>query len=227
MSKEFGFTIEGECLVGKSEALKQMRKLSRFDIYIVPEYFEIGQLTNFSRRDLADVKHIQNEIMELEKRRTDMATTYLARHPTSILGFDRSYLSCLAFEWSMKHHGCLDGYDYLLEKLIRETEDENIILPTQVLHLTANPATIEKRRVVHLSKGHGNVSDFLRDLDVRQTQIKYIREKGIGLYNGAYRQIVTDNLNQKQVAKLCLDHVDNKPEFTRVNLDILYQYECA
>lgn len=226
MNKEFGFALEGECFVGKSETLRSMQAQAEREIYVVPEYFEVGRLSSSSRKDLADIRRIQDEIVGMERKRTDMAVSFLANHPTATLGFDRSYLSCLAFEQSVREKGHIDGYGYLLEKLIMEFEGGNIILPIQVIHLTAKPKTIEMRKSAHLRKGHDDVSEWLRDLEVRQIQNKFINKKGTTLYGKAYCQIPTDNTGQGQVAKICLKFICCGDQSVRVNLHTLYEQQA-
>lgn len=223
MNKELGFTLEGECFVGKSETLRSMQTQSEQNIFVVPEYFEVGRLTSSSRVDSVDVHRIQDEIIGMEKRRTEMAVSYLASHPAAELGFDRSYLSCLAFEQSVRQKGYLDGYYYLLERLIKEFEGGNIILPVCVVHLTAKPDTIEARRSKHLKKGNGDVSGFLRDPEVRHFQTRFINEKGVMIYDNTYFQISTDDLLQEQVAKICLNYTCGRNKSIRINLSVLYE----
>lgn len=224
MKKTLGFTIEGECLVGKSTALRSIKdredELNRC-VLLVPEYFEVGSLSSTSRSDLTDVKRIQGEIIDIERRRSDLANDKLANQPNGLLGFDRSFFSCLAYELAVRETGGLDGYQYLLEMYEREYVDGNIILPSQVIQFNAHPNTIELHRQIHLQKGHRDIPDFLRDLVVRKIQNEFIADKGKALYRDSYSQIDVDNMSLTSVANDCIRHLNGR-KITDVKLSCLY-----
>lgn len=199
-----GFTLEGECYVGKSSTLREVAVVAEQvgkQVFVIPEYFEIGNLSDTSRRDFSDVKRIQNEIVDLEKRRTEMAVDQMANNPELILGFDRSFLTCVAYELSMQKQGEMDGLEYLLERYVQEFQLGNILLPAQVAHLVAEPAEIANRRTKHLKKGHGDVSAFLKDTLVIQVHNDFYRKAGNQIYGESYIKLPVDGKNLRDVAQ--------------------------
>ena len=223
--RTYGFTIEGECLVGKSTALKMIKAKENYsgaDVFLVPEYFEIGKLSSTSRRDRCDVKRIQDEIMSMEKRRSEIAARYLAVDRNSVVGFDRSFLSCLSYEQAVKQTGGMDGFDYLLDLYRREYLDGNVVLPSQVIHLSAELTTIEYHRQNLLGAGHNDIPPFLQDLRVRRIQNQFTEIKGRELYGEAYFRLSIDNLSSDIVANMCCVHISSAIKIDSINLG--YQY---
>lgn len=224
MREALGFAIEGGCLMGKSEALRTLSICST-RLYVVPEYFEIGTLSCTSRRDLVDVRRIQDEIVTLEKRRTELALSTKEHFSDSEIGFDRSYLSCLAYEATIGSYGYLSGLTYLAERLCDEVERGNVVLPGRIVHLTGSEETFSDRRRNHLAKGHRDLPAFLLDPKVRQLQDEFIRSSAKNIYGRAYSSVSTDSRSLRQVALAVLTRLDIMPSCPSPRMDIMFKYE--
>lgn len=221
-----GFALEGECYVGKSSTLREIavtaKRLGQ-DICVVPEYFEIGSLSSTSRRDVVDTKRIQDEIIDLERRRTELATNRLARNPELILGFDRSFLTCVAFELAKRRCGELDGLDYLMERYIQEFQQGNLLLPAQVIHLVAEPAEILKRRRNHLEKGHRDVSEFLRKPLVVQIHNDFYTQAGTGIFAGSYMRLPVGNKSLEEISEEVLTWIHTGTGIYNFDINKIYE----
>jgi len=203
-----GIALEGECLTGKSSVLREMAlRWQHYPFLVIPEYFEIGELSNVSRRDKDDALRIQDELLVIERRRTSMALDFLATHDNGKVGWDRSFLSLLSYEYSMKMAGVIDGFEYLLERIFRLASDEDIILPSQIILLTAKSLTIESRRKAHMAQGHDDVSAQLKDIEIRSWQTEFTRATGKRLYCFGYNEIATDRLTIEKVVSRCVNYI--------------------
>ena len=212
MSEKFtvGNAIEGESYVGKTtaiEAMKNIESIREKGIIIVPEYSVMGSLPDFPREDTGDIKKSIQQMVDLEKRRTDVLATELARKPGDLVVFDRSPVSCIAFEYAAEKTGYKGASLWLAEAFQKEVEDKNIIIPSGFVHLTADRGAIRDRELNDLSTGHGKIMDFLQDEEVIKTLNEAFAAFGKFLPEQLFLTLDTGNKDPEEVGAEVLQFI--------------------
>ena len=229
-----GNALEGESYVGKSTTLETIRNLEEIHergIIIVPEYSVIGELPNFPRDTMQDVKNAIQKMIELEKRRTDTLVNELARNKNALVIFDRGPVTCLAFEHAAEKAGFKSATLWLAEAFQREIEDKNILIPNGMIHLTASEETIKRREDDRIKKGGVKVFEFLRDKSVIKTLNETFALFGKSLPAQLFLTLETGNKNPDEVCAEVLqfiagqddDTADNIPDFLTFAESLLKQ----
>ena len=173
-----GTALEGVSYVGKTTTLKCLSERDK-KVIVVPEYFQIGVPPKFDRTNLADAKAASNIIIDLEKRRTDYLNDRLAKPGRFIVFWDRSPVSCIAFDYALEQTGYVGSLHYLAERFQREYVDGNIILPQSYAFLYLSLKDIQERERCMLERGHRKNLGFLSEPEV------------IGHFNFVYDQFQT------------------------------------
>ncbi len=173
---EKGFTIgsalEGLSYAGKSTSLEWLKAHStspKKDIIIVPEYSEVRDLSKIARTSESEAKSAANIIIDIEKRRTNHLTNEITHSTNPLVIWDRSPISCLAFEYAAGQIGHPEVLAWLADKFQSEFEKGNIIVPSKFIFLRVTVAEIAKREAKMLATGHRGISEFLRDDRVMST----------------------------------------------------------
>lgn len=219
-----GNAIEGECYVGKTTTLETIRNsesLRERGIIIVPEYSVIGELPQFPRYTIQDVKNAIQRMIDLEKRRTDKLASDLAHTNEALVIFDRGPVTCIAFEKAAEKMGFKSATLWLAEAFQREIEDKNILIPNGMIHLTASEDTIKMRELDRIKNGGIKVFDFLRDKDVIESLNDTFALFGEGLPKQLFLTLETDHKNPDDVCAEVLQFIrgqtsevsDNIPDF--------------
>lgn len=210
-----GNAIEGESYVGKSttlETIKGLKEIHERGIIIVPEYSVIGELPNFPRQTMEDVKKAIQRIIDLEKRRTDKLVNELVKDNNALVIFDRGPVTCLAFEQAAERAGFKAATLWIAEAFQREIEDKNIIIPNGMIHLTASEAVIRKRETDRVEKGGVKVFDFLRDRDVIKSLNEIFSLFGKTLPEQLFLALETDKKNPEEVCAEVLQFITRQDD---------------
>jgi len=88
-----GNAIEGESYVGKSAVIEQAVEIERLrgrGVIAIPEYAVIGQLPKFKREDTSDLIRVVEQMVDLEKKRTDFLINGMKNNSDVLVLWDRS-----------------------------------------------------------------------------------------------------------------------------------------
>lgn len=209
-----GNAIEGESYVGKTtsiEAMREVGELRERGIIIVPEYAVIGPLPQFPRESMGDLKKAIQQIIDLEKKRTDKLVDDLALQNEGTVIFDRGPVSCIAFEYAAEKTGYKGAALWMAEAFQNEIENKNIIVPQGEIYLTASKEIIEKREAEDIKKGHGRIIDFLRDPKVVEALNKAFAAFGKFLPEQLFLTLDTGNRTPNEIAIEILQFIDRQP----------------
>ena len=219
-----GNAIEGESYVGKStsaEAIREIGELREKGIIVVPEYSVIGPLPNFPRQSIGDLKSAIQQIIDLEKMRTDHLVNELERNKDGTIIFDRGPVSCIAFEYAAERSGYAGATLWMAEAFQNEIENKNIIVPEGAIYLTASRDIIEKRERGSIESGKGKIIDFLKDPGV----LFSLNEAFAAFENSVPEQFfLTLDTGDKSPDKIALDvlqFINNQPENIESKSDFL------
>ncbi|MDO8570274.1 MAG: hypothetical protein Q7R97_01665 [Candidatus Daviesbacteria bacterium] len=161
-----GTTVEGVSYAGKSTTLRQLKAKSNVcqeKIIIVPEYSEIGDLSKIKRDSIVNTQLAVEIILGLEKRRTDYLASELAHSPKAVVLWDRSPISCLAFEYAASKINNIHILHGLADRFQLEYENGNILVPRKFFFLRVSMDKIREREFSMLVNGHRKNPEFLRD----------------------------------------------------------------
>lgn len=225
--KVAGNTIEGESYVGKTSAIEVMKNIDDIrnkGIIIVPEYSVIGKLPKFPRETLGDLKESIQTIIDLEKRRTDGLTNELAKNKNGMIVFDRGPVSCIAFEYAAKKAGYQSAMLWLADAFQKELENDNIIVPAGMIHLTASRDIVEEREQTDLQRGHGKILDFLKDPEVIKNLNFAFNAFGESLPKQLFLTLDSGGKNPEQVAWDVLQFIKEQPEEVKTKLPDFVKY---
>lgn len=209
-----GNAIEGESYVGKTttiETIKNIKDIREKGIIIVPEYSVVGRLPEFPRETTADIKKSIQRMVDLERIRTDRLAAELARQPSAPVLFDRGPISCIAFEYAAEKNGYKGAALWLAESFQREIEDKNIIIPSGMIHFTADRGVIREREVTDLASGHGRIIDFLREEDVIRALNEAFSAFGRFLPKQLFLTLDTNNKNPEEIGAEVLQFIKDQP----------------
>ena len=210
-----GNGLDGESYVGKSTAIETMKNIESLrekGIIIVPEYAVIGKFINFPRETNQDLKNAIKIIIDLEKKRTDILSDGLAKNKESVVLFDRSPISCIAFEHAAEKAGFKGAALWMAEAFQQALGDKKIIVPHGIIHLTASRQVIQKRRKKDLSNGNGEIIDFLKDTDVIKNINYAFNAFGDFLPKQLFLTLNTDNKSTEEVGAIVLQFITNQDE---------------
>ncbi len=222
-----GNAIEGESYTGKTTALetiKNIEKIRERGIIIVPEYGVIGSLPNFPRNDAEDIRKSVEQIIGLEKKRTDIVAAALARNSQDSVLFDRGPISCIAFEHAAEKNGYTGAALWLAEAFQREVEDKNIIVPKGMVHFTADRGVIRDREASDIASGHGRIMDFLRDEEVAKALNEAFAAFGKFLPEQLFLTLDTGNKNPDEIGAEVLQFIKGQTEEGPENTPDFIQY---
>lgn len=222
-----GDVIEGESYVGKTttiEALRNVEGIIEKGIIVVPEYSVVGPLPDFAQYTNSDLKKAIQQIIDLEKKRTDKLAKDLAADKSQLVIFDRGPVSCIAFQYAAERHGYKGAALWIAEAFQREIEDKNIIVPNGFIHLTADRSTIKEREAIDLASGHKRIIDFLQDQEVARTLNEAFSSFGKFLPNQLFLTLDTGNKNPQEVAAEVLQFIKNQPADVLDNIPDFVKY---
>ncbi|MCX6808990.1 MAG: hypothetical protein NTW50_05005 [Candidatus Berkelbacteria bacterium] len=225
MSEIFqGNAVEGESYVGKStslEAIREIGELRERGIIIVPEYSVVGPLPTFPRESIGDLKSAIQQIIDLEKMRTDHLLNELEHNKDGTIIFDRGPVSCIAFEYAAERSGYAGATLWMVEAFQNEIENKNIIVPEGVIYLTASKDIIEKRERKSIESGKGRIIDFLRDPGVISSLNEAFAVFGKSASEQFFLTLDTGNKSPDKVALEILQFISNQQENIESQPDFL------
>ena len=209
-----GNSLEGECYVGKTttaETMKRLEILRDKGIIIVPEYSVIGPLPAFPRENTDSLKKSIQQMIDLEKRRTDRLATELSCQPEAMVIFDRGPISCIAFEHAAEQSGYQGAALWIAEAFQKEVETKNIIIPQGMIHLTADRGFIREREAADLAAGRGRIMDFLKNEDVIRILNESFTAFGEFLPPQLFLTLDTGNKNPQEIGAEVLQFIKGQP----------------
>jgi len=203
--ESISYGLEGNSYMGKTTTFELLIQRQRCDSNVVigvPEYSSLEKIPIFRREDKADIDTIVQFFLDLEKRRTDLAIKAIAAaNQDTIVLFDRTPISLILFEVAIgRTNQARHATAELAEGFQRAIQDEEIIVPARIVHLTATPATFEGRRLADLAKGRGDCIPLLLESITRD-----IFEEGTRLWESLFGQqlyhcIQVDDMHEEAVA---------------------------
>jgi len=222
-----GNAIEGESYVGKTTAIEKIKNIENIkerDIIVVPEYSVIGRLPSFPRMDIDSIKKSIQQMIDLEKKRTDVLAKNLSQKPFASVVFDRGPISCIAFEYAAERNGYKGAALWIAEAFQKEIENKNIIIPGGMIFLTADKGFIEERKVSSLASGHGRIIDFLQDGNVIKTLNEVFKAFGDFLPKQLFLTLDTGNKNPQEVGAEVLQFIKGQPADVMDNVPNFVEY---
>ncbi len=226
-SNILGNSVEGESYVGKTSSLESMENIEGLrenGIIIVPEYSVMGEFSKFPRESITDIKDSIQRIIDIEKRRTDFITNKLNKDNESKLLFDRGPVSCIAFEHAAEKAGFKGASLWMADAFQKELNDNNIIVPKGSVHLTASKEIVEQRKQIDLSKGKGEIIEFLRDEGVIKSLNEAFKLYGQILPNQLFLSLSTDGKTPEEVGAYLLQFIKNQEKDVEENVPDFVAY---
>ena len=217
--------LRGESYVGKSAVIEQAVEIERLrgrGVIAIPEYAVIGQLPKFKREDTSDLIRVVEQMVDLEKKRTDFLINGMKNNSDVLVLWDRSVFSCLAFEIAAKKAGFLDATMMLAEAFQRQITDRNIVVPSGVILLKASPEVIDFRRKIDIAKGKGDIIDFLKNPSViASLNSSFDAISGV-IPEHLFLMLTVDSLTPRQTATVALEFIADQPRsIEKKPLDII------
>lgn len=209
-----GNSVEGESCVGKTtviEKIKNIESIQGHGIIVVPEYSVIGQLPSFPRLSMNNVKESIQQIIDLEKRRTEFIINNLSKNPHDHVIFDRGPISCIAFEYAAEKNGYKGAALWIAEAFQKEIENKNIIVPRGVIHLTADEGFIKEREKMDSSLGKNKIISFLQDSEVIKTLKEAFDSFGEFLPEQLFLTLDTGNKKPDEVGAEVIQFIKDQP----------------
>lgn len=210
-----GNSVEGESYVGKTSSLEVMKNIEGLrdsGIIIIPEYSMMGEFLPFPRENTADLKNSIQRIIDIEKKRTDYLIDELSKKDNSKVIFDRGPVSCIAFEHAAKKAGFKGSALWMAEAFQKEISDNNIIVPSGNILLTASKEIIEERKKIDLSKGKGEIMEFLKDEEVIKNLNDAFKMFGEMLPKQLFLSLNTDGKTNEEVGAYILQFIKGQEE---------------
>ena len=222
-----GNVLEGESYVGKTttiETMKELKEIRERGIIIVPEYSVIGKLPEFSRETGQDIKKVIQNMIDLERRRTDKLIGDMDGKGGELVIFDRGPISCIAFEYAAEKLGYTGAAIWMAEAFQSEVNDKNIIVPAGMIYLTAPEKIIEQREEAHIAGGHSRILDFLKDKEVIKALNEAFESFSEYLPEQLFLALDTGNKKPDEVGAEVLQFIKDQPKDVLDNVPDFIEY---
>ena len=139
--KPLVIAVEGGCFAGKTTLAAQLSH--NLDGVTIPEYSDLAASPPFPPRSHADVRAALNALRRLEIRRSALAWGTAA----PIVVFDRSPLSCIAFQYGVRCLGVPCDHRLACDVFVKAAEEHLIATPQLYIHLAIDHDTAGARQV--------------------------------------------------------------------------------
>ncbi|MCK9903551.1 hypothetical protein CC117_29030 [Parafrankia colletiae] len=132
--------LEGGCFTGKTTLATVLA--SQLDATAVPEYADLAPLPPYPPRTLDDVHAGLDHLSRLEQQRADLAR----RLRTNLVLFDRSPLSCIAYQQAIAHLGIPADPHYAAGIFTHAVHAGTTLPPDRYLYLRLPRETVLARQ---------------------------------------------------------------------------------
>lgn len=220
------FGLEGNSYMGKTttlELLSEMQECHGNVVVGIPEYSNLATIPAFRREDRSDILKIVNFFLNLERERTDLVNNAItATNQNTVVLFDRTPISLILFEVAIgRTNQGRHATEELSAEFQRAIEDGEIIVPSQIVHLTSTQATFDERRREDLKKGKGDCIPLLLDRITRAIFDKGIRLWGEGIVQQSCHCIHVEHMDEITVAQKVVAILTANSTYNETEIDLV------